>query len=407
MKRKYQINITAKGILQTFLVITFLGVAWAPATGNSTLSGEGFKTAMRVVYFLLPMCLLLLTLWSGKLNLHRSIIVIAVTTLFHYLVQRLFVYSEPAGSLSTLLICLIFLLQTEEIKGNFFYITRYIMIFLSAISIICYLSYMIDLGIPYTIEPYYATSKSGVYYANYSISFLYVSSFQIRACGIFNEPGWFGTFLAFYLCADCLNARKIGNVIMILAGTLTFSLAFVLIIFLFFIITHLDNWKHYIWIVILLLAYICILPNVQTGNEAIDLFVDRIVLDESFFTENKRTIDTFDQAFDNAIRNGKIWSGFGSGYSDSLGGGTLSIKTDILDYGVLLTSAFYIPIFVSLLIAGKGRLYPTAFSICFFISLYQRPWLYEASNYMLLFGEMAYLNMKEKQRTIILLNKHQ
>ena len=163
-------------------------------------------------------------------------------------------------------------------------------------------------------------------------------------------------------------------------------------------ITHVANWKQWICGVILIVVYVFALPNIHTGNQAIDSFVDRIVFDEDFFEENNRTIGAFDNAFDESIRNGSVWTGHGTGFSESLGGGTLSIKTDILDYGLLLTAIFYVPVLIVLIFNANGKIQLIAFILCYFVSLYQRPWLYEVSNYMLLIGAVAYLKGTEHIR---------
>ena len=75
----------------------------------------------------------------------------------------------------------------------------------------------------------YYIDNLGTYRDYYVTSFVHIGSF-IRACGFFNEPGFYGTIIALFLVIDGINLKKLDNVIILIAGVLTFSAAFYILL---------------------------------------------------------------------------------------------------------------------------------------------------------------------------------
>lgn len=391
---KNTIQIKTRLILALLFSIDFVLIIWAPATQGSTLGSDTIRAITRVSYFVLPIIAILLQFFLLKLRLIvlRFNFFVICTVIIYYIITKFYVYSADIkmGSLSTMIGCIAFCLQDDDTKIIFWKIIKNILLIISIISIICYVSYIFHLGIPYKLVSYYAQSKHDVWYADYTISYLYINSVQARACGIFNEPGWFGTFIAFYLCTERLNLKRKQNIVIFVAGCLTFSLAFFLIIVVYFILNNITSWKKAGMLIAALFLY-GLLPYVHTGNVAIDSYIGRISLisDSNVFL---RTTTKFDYLFSKAVQNQMILVGYGGGYSEKIaGGGNLSITVFLLDYGITGVFLMFIPILIIMYIyAGKNK-NARLFLLCVTLSLYQRPWLFEASNFMFTMAAMVYI----------------
>ena len=72
-------------------------------------------------------------------------------------------------------------------------------------------------------------------------------------CGIFNEPGWLGTTIGLMLCYEEFEFKKISNWILLIAGLLTYSLAFIIIMIIGFVMRNIDKIKK--WTFFLFIPY--------------------------------------------------------------------------------------------------------------------------------------------------------
>lgn len=332
-------NTNRKNILVGVLLITFFLELWAPATSGSTLSGANFKLIIRIAYFSMSLVILLAMLICRKTEIKAYNVFLAITPLVYFFIQKYgyLIVHQPVRRLFCF--ARFFALQTDEIKAESYRWIKCLIVIMSLTGIVCYLSFIFDLGLPYKQMPYYSLIKSGVWYLNYHVSYFYMNAVQVRLCGLFNEPGWFGTFLAFCLCVEDLNMRKLSNIIILIAGILTFSLAFILIIVLYFVLKNITDWRKWVWLVLLVSLYLFVLPNVHTGNEIIDSFIGRIVLTAES-TQNSRTTNAFDTMFEAFLRRPRYYMGTRCRILTIAWGGNLSIKTDIVDFGILGVLAF-------------------------------------------------------------------
>lgn len=395
MDLRIKIRLNKNKVLIGIIFITFILVLWAPTTSGSTIGSDVLKYVTRMLYFVLAIVILLMTKWKKK----RTFLdwCIALTPLVNYLVHVIWSYDGRRGSVSTALLCLLFALQNDEVKKSVYKCIKWFLIINAIVGIICYISYFLNIGLPYDILPYYS-QRRGQWYIDYHICYLYRDGLQVRLCGLFNEPGWLGTFLAFYLCAEDLNFKKISNVIIGIAGVLTFSLAYILILVIYFILKNITNWKRCILVVLFAFLYIYALPNIETGNDYVDELISRMVITEEGVLGDNRTSIAFDNVYDSFIKSQDVFLGKGYGYSLSIiGGSNCSIKTDIVDFGIIGTVLLYAPLLSLLVYKSKRNKNAIVFLACAAISLYQRPWLFEVSNFMLVLGAVAYLTAKNSE----------
>lgn len=128
-----------------------------------------------------------------------------------------------------------------------------------------------------------------------------------------------------------------------------------------------------------------ILTAIYGNNERISL--------AEIFSSTSRTTDVFNSVFNRVMASGSKWFGMGSGYAYTMGrGGNLSIKINLMDYGIIGTCVTFIPIIALLLkLAGKSK-EAIIFIICVAASQYQRPWIFEVSNFIFILSAVTVLS---------------
>ena len=118
----------------------------------------------------------------------------------------------------SMIFCYLILYPHEQRKIYTLY--RRFLVLSSFIGILCYLLYMFNVNL-YTIKPYYGNvTVDYAVYIDFKVCYLYGLIWP-RLCGLFNEPGYLGTFLAlaFILAISlseserfsCNLAKKVNN----------------------------------------------------------------------------------------------------------------------------------------------------------------------------------------------------
>lgn len=385
------------------MALAFFLCMWAPATQGSSLSGTTFKLIIRYSYFVLGLGLIFLNILGKKLSVYEFILFLS--PLINYLLKTIWKYgpAQSSGtSVSALLICLGVVLTSDEVKNKTFQFIKLLLVGMSFIGIICYFSYVLNLGIPYIQQPYYGYSgnmgvemmqKFGVSYINFHVCYLYHEFNTARLCGLFNEPGWFGTFLAFYLCEENLNFKRKYNFIVLFAGILTFSLAFVLIISIYYVISNFKDWRKWTGVLLLFVIVFLVLPNIKTGIEIVDYLFSRLSITSGGLAGDNRTSSAYDLLFSEFMKSQYIFFGHGSQYTFYKLNGYIgsTIKTDLMDIGFIGTIVIYALPIVSLALISQQNKRALYFLICVAISLYQRNWFYEPSNFIIVLCAVSYI----------------
>ena len=140
-------------------------------------------------------------------------------------------------------------------------------------------------------------------------------------------------------------------------------------------------------------AVVClsVLSNISTGNETIDLFLRRIQFSNGKLIGDNRSNSIADSLLKDTINNRPIW-GFGEGYTSSKTTGILTYKSYIINYGVVGFILMYGSLFLSAIYTyWKKNLEIIIYPLIFFISIYQRPNIFNLPYIILLFGGLAYI----------------
>lgn len=171
---------------------------------------------------------------------------------------------------------------------------------------------------------------------------------------------------------------------------------------IYFILMNLSNWKRWIWAVILVLLYIFALPNAKTGNYAVDRILERMMFTEEGLVGNNRYGSAFERVWQQTINNGKIYFGYGAGYAEIFGTGEgqglSSIKSYLVNFGIVGTVIIFGPILISsvrqsLKKKNRGMF---LYIVITFISLYQRPYLFVTPYFIIFICGVSYTFLKDK-----------
>ena len=393
---KLYININNQSILDRINIFAVFMIAilacLAACQGDSPLGTLGFKNYAKYCLYFLSFLSIAIALCKRKIKLLLFLIPVAWWISTHINVYRNFSYDF-----------LIFieleaiLLSSEEIKLRSFIMFRKFLVIVALLGIICYASYKLNLGLPNETIGYYTKDSESLYH-NYFISYIYYSDkIGSRLCGLFNEPGRCGTIIALVLCADNVNLRKIENIILFIAGVLTFSLAFVIIISLYIIMSFYKNRALFIALIVFFFVYFFILPNIQLNNVEVQNILSRFTFSNGLIIDDNRTSPEFDAIFNNWLHSSQLFFGYGDGYGHFVG--TSSYKVKLLYYGIIGFIAMYGYLLFCAInrIKNSNSIRMLSYVLVFFISIYQRPNIFTGTFMLLLFGGLEYIDLKTFQ----------
>ena len=379
-------------------VMCALMIIFAPYQSDSTLSltssllSNIFKvllytfTGLNIILIIFPILKYKKTILRKDLFQTIPMIIFVIISSFHTYDGSI----SFSGFLFSLL-WIIFALAPDNIKKRTFIYFKNAFIIICIAGIICYLSYDLNLFLPYKVVNYYNNNAIVENYIDYKFIFLYRASSSIslvRLCGICNEPGYFGTICALILCASSLNLKKKSNIIILIAGFLTFSLAFIITL-----VIYLKDVRTVILTVLLTCFYLFLLPNIYTGNPTVDRLIRRMTITDEGLAGDNRTTDELEYVFNDVVKNKPLF-GYGNNYikSNNLKG-SLSYKTYIIQYGFVGCILLWGSLLLAALYKNKNYL-SIIYIIVFFVNIYQRPNIMTLQYQILLFGGLAFINAK-------------
>ena len=397
------INISKEKLLSVFFFLSMAISVWAVRTPHSSLGPDWLRVVLTGLFY----CLLIVE-YALSLFLYRKgrikwvLFLTALWPVLYWIYIHVWAYEMESLALTSPIIAFIFAIQSDTIKSNVFKLFKKLIVFTSLIAILCYFFYILKLDVPYTVSEYYDGRPYQNYVNYFNISFLYITSSQTRICGIFNEPGWLGTTLGLLLCFEEFEFKKLSNWVMLIAGLLTYSLAFVLIVVVGYLIRNITDVKKWGMILIAVSAFLFVLPHIKTDNPQINRLIGRMEMTSNGLKGNNRSSASVDNLLNETLSSGRRWFGYGDGYAEYYNSikekkQVLTIKTELINLGIIGTTLLYIvPLFFFIKMAHKNKK-ALVFIICFWVSLYQRPWLYIVSNYMMLFAVISYLTYSSEQ----------
>lgn len=389
-----ELNTIREKILIISLAYLALAASFAMAHGDTSLASPSVRTLFIYSQYVAIFLICIFTSWR---KLHASSLLILIPT-FTYYIFYLFdsspLLSVPINFVIVFPLILI-AFQSTQILTSAYRILYKCFVLMSILGIIASVSFIFNLGIPYEIVPYYFGDD---YYVNYHFAYFYwggQEGLTFRLCGLCNEPGPYGTILALLLIVQKIDIKKIGNIILLIAGFFTFSAAFYAIIFIYLSIVSLRKVLLWLPIVLTILLLIINIPNIEMELPMLSRLIERFEFDNKTgkFKGDNRTSMYFDKAYDKlfeSTHNALLGLGTNSNYKIQ-NAMTESYKVFIYQYGIIGFVLIYFSFFIiraDKWLSNRNVLY---FTLLLLVSIYQKPRIFMATYFLLYYGGIDYI----------------
>lgn len=286
-------------------------------------------------------------------------------------------------------ICTIFLIS-EQFLNNVF--KNYISIYsISLIPSICvyFLVYVLGIDISYShIEPLnHLKSYNYLQYpflvqANNVINIILPQFF-----GYYDEPGVIGTVSGVILVSSRFNLKKMINIPVFIAGILSFSFAFYVIVLVYGLLFFKLKYK-------LLIAIITIgIVILFSENEILNNYVfNRFEYKDGKLVGDNRSMDKgFDSRYSQYMKSDDFYFGLGLKASQEFNRGGASYKDLIISYGII-TFIFFISIFILLAFwRFQLKIEFLVYILILLAVLYQRPFISSYFYVFLIYAPISFL----------------
>lgn len=365
--------------------------------GDTTLISSGARSIFVYLQYFLIFISWLFTDWKKT---ERKYILLSLPICIH-IIYTFFNTRWPFSPTLNLLVYLPLLfqiLQSKEIRIIQLVLYRYFLIIMSILGIICCISFIFSLGLPYEVVTYYGGS-SPTNYVNYNVCYLYASQElniqTFRLCGLFNEPGYFGTILALVLITNKFKIN-IGNICLCLAGVFTMSVAFYALIGTYLFLKMFRNIRSIVISILIVFSFVISKPILIEEFPALEAVFERLEYDSQTgkLKGDNRSSLQFDEAFNKSIShaNTAFW-GNGTNSHFLLKSSTLNYKSYIYNNGVVVFILVLGGLFIGVLKYSKYDFIVLPFLLTFFISFYQRPEIFIPLYFLILIGGVDYIKL--------------
>lgn len=376
----------------TFLIFAALVLtSSALVHGDTTLAPKTVSSILILGNWALFPLMLFFVNWQQQITkIGFSVLLLAIFWFIFYHFHVAF-KNTNSGTLRFLYIVLVAFLEKNVLQNAVILFRKYLVV-TSVLGIIVYLDFLTISVLPHTLVDYYSKDEVS-FYVNYYFSYILQAGSSLRLCGLFNEPGYLGTFLAFALLIEKLNMKRIGNVAMLVAGSLTLSMAFFALLIIGWILMVVKNPKYIIASACVAVFASVIIP--QIDNKGVQYLVSRFEYDSSKgqFKGDNRSGATIDRIYHDFQQSDRQLFGYGTGYCSAKASGFATFKTFVIEWGYLGFGLTFVFLMVLAFLAceGGGK-YGLIYAICYAVSIYQRPCVFEFAYLVLLFGGIYKLN---------------
>ncbi len=364
--------------------------------GDTTLVSEQVNRMMGLpnyVASVIFIATILMEPWSVRLYKPLAVYVVV-----GWLMMTFWYYDKLSISPLLLIVMLLFCCAGERAWLYALGKYKWFLLVTSGYGIIAYISFFFSLGLPHTTVPYYSSGElMGWTYENYYLTLLVFSSDGLRLSGLFNEPGYFGTIVALYLISQKFDFKIKENVVLFVAGCLSFSLAYYVLVILYYIFSVFKKPKYVIIAVLLFFTLNLVLPYLIKQNEMVGVLLERFSIQDGNIVGNNRTTERFDLFWNQMYRDGKALFGYGHGYTTIIQAHSLSWKNSVLEFGYIGAFMLWWLLYrAARNIIRKTDYFEIVFVLLFFASIYQRPSVFWVQYMLILFGGIISLKHNNK-----------
>lgn len=394
--KRFAISPARVGVFAYLIIVVICGLA--VYAEDTTLSTENFRSFAGLAVYIFAALFFIVAIFY-----YRKISLLALIPIIYWGVVHLNQYTtQGIGLISLLLMILFFTIPKEEVVILFSLYRRWLVI-MAGFGILAYTAHMLSIPLPHELVDYYSARYYDTHYINYYLGYLFYQNGFARLCGLFNEPGYFGTIIALMLCADQLDFKKRENKILLVAGVLTFSAAFFLLILCYIIINNRRNLRVVIPVCTVAILWIFVIPNLHFSNATLNAQISKLSLFGNEGILNRRTTVSFMYLFNNWVRSNAIFLGMGSGYTSTMLiddiAGSSSLLSILIDNGILGFLAMYGSLLCGALLAAHRNLQALSYVIIILINLLQRPGWYAPQFMVIIFGGIYYICWNTQNKT--------
>jgi len=345
-----------------------------------------FLWAVSATIFYFALFLVMIPLIIGKnyreLNRNRFFVLLAAIVFVGYITLPLFGREFLWARIFHFLSFFLFFLLSDKILYDKFKLWKKILIFFSLYALVIFFLFSLDIEVPHTIIEDSGKIPIGIRDKNFfRVYGLVVSSTNtlwkvgdmliMRLCGPFAEPGHFGIFIGFTMLIDKFSGNK-TNIILLTAGILTFSPAFLILLFIIelhqIVVNKRINLKLYL-VLFLLISII----TLYRGQEVIDrLFYISV---ERHKNLDNRTVDRARLGFYAFSKTPSVYVGIGREKYKSYGGAVSDTRGMIFRYGIIgMTLSIFL---IFLLLVGIKKKYAVFLLGAVILVFAHRVWMFE------------------------------
>ena len=358
--------------------------------------------------FVIPIFIIvyyLILLKKIKIEKHEIILIIFAIFIIIYFKDSGLVISMKA--LVANIPILVYILIPKESKEKVYVFFTYIFAIALVPSMLIYALNLLNMDLKWVhLEALNPIKTSfGIFYKQYFGAVTYQDPAEIltgglyRLCGMFDEPGVVGTMAVLILVAEEFQIKKnYKNIVILIGGILSFSLAFYLMTIIYFFLSFILRKEYKTGkksiAVFVLLSIILVFASGIVKNEFINTkVIDRMTVSDGKLKGDNRSSSYLDYRFNEMLKGGVGNMLFGMGseatHSDSLIEADASWKKLVYESGFLGLGMIVIFLITATFFTNR-KINGIIFFIILFISMYQRPGVFNLSILIVFIGGLSY-----------------
>ena len=297
------------------------------------------------------------------------------------------------GNVVTFTSFALLIMAEEKCLFDSFNLLKTIFTVVIAYTLIIHLLVLVHVPIPSTVlasNEEGRTLVSGQSYLNYLGCLFIQSPFIIRMerfTSVFSEPGVVGTISAFFLVADDFRIKKDKrNLVLLVGGIFSLSLAFILLSFVSLLLRQLQKGAYRtFWVMFILLLTYLLFMNITFSNRNLSSLQQRLTYDENRLLGDNRIKEYAQLEYEDFLQGDlkTVLLGYGNAYENpttnvNFWQGSATYKRQVFQYGVIgfgiyLLWIIFVPYncFKTKDKAANNRM--IVYIVAFVASIYQRP----------------------------------
>lgn len=384
-----------------FVVLCFLIIcmfqSFALFQPDSTLNPFPFKGTFVALSFFITVFIFVYS--SKSFTVNSESILFSLSIIAFWLLELIHSYGKLTFLSSTVYLVFIpFLFLNNSIQERVFDAFSKLFFWVSIIGIVVFLVYIFNIVPPPSLVDYYEEDMISSSYANYYLSYLFVTDYGLtRLCGLFNEPGFFGTLAILFWVSNRFQINKFSFVLLI-ASLFTFSLAFVVLLLIYFVLKAIFYRQFkFLLLIVLLGGAVLYLTTLEVDDSNLTFLLNRLFPEDGgLITDNRATYE-LDKAWKIFINDPDKYL-FGYGQHFDVRGS--SYKVMVMKHGFIGIAFIFIPFILACFKLAKKNKDCIIFILVFIISIYQRPQIFNLAYFVILTGGILHLKSTQAQALI-------